>query len=115
MLPMLALSPRRPALKKKAVNSTLLPPTIIGGTAPRQAETIQAHTDGNQLCVQALAALANNAQYTQWFGTFSQTRFNRVRRNYTKVTTRLETIPFTYNLAGAGCGRRSGRIDCRAA
>ncbi len=80
-----------------------LPPMITGGTAPQQATAKQGHIDGFHLCAAALAALANNAQYKEWFGVHTAARFNKVKSVFTKIRNRMKTVAFTYDLSGAGC------------
>jgi hypothetical protein len=80
-----------------------LPPTLVGGTADQQAKARQAHADGFALCDAALAGLADNAQYTEWFGTYSAARVKKVKAVYTKIRDRMRTVTFTYDLSGAGC------------
>ncbi len=80
-----------------------LPPIITGGTATQQASAKQAHIDGFHLCEAALAGLANNAQYKEWFGAHTAARFNKVKSVFTKIRDRMKTVAFTYDLSGAGC------------
>jgi peptidyl-Lys metalloendopeptidase len=90
--------------KKKAANKAQLPPAVSGGNAKQKAAARQAHTDGYTLCVSALNGLANDARYVEWFGTHTTTRFNKCKRNFAAVKKRMESIEFTYNLSGSGCG-----------
>jgi hypothetical protein len=80
-----------------------LPPTLTGGTAAQQAQARQAHTAGFNLCTAALAGLANDAQYKEWFGAHTAGRAAKVKAVYTKIRDRMRTVTFTYNLTGAGC------------
>jgi hypothetical protein len=80
-----------------------LPPNFIGGTASRRTQVAKAHSDGFALCEGALASLANNARYREWFGAYSAARFNKVKAAYTKIRNRMRTVTFTYDLSGAGC------------
>ena len=92
--------------KKKAAAAAVtgpLPPTLVGGSATRKAATRKAHTDGYALCKAAIASLANDARYREWFGTHSATRFKKVKANYSAVRERMERVPFTYDLTGDGC------------
>lgn len=92
------------ARKKKAKPGTLLTALTAGGSATRKSKAKKAHADGYDLCVKALAGLAKNARYVEWFGAHTTVRFNKVKLNYTAVKTRMETIQFTYDLTGSGCG-----------
>jgi hypothetical protein len=79
-------------------------PEFNGGDAAQQAATRQAHADGYDLAVGALAALANDAQYKEWFGTHTAQRLETVRDHYTQVRDTMQTTTFTYDLTGSGCG-----------
>jgi len=94
----------RSAVKKKPSAKTLLTPVISGGTATKKAAARKAHTAGHGLCVNALAALRNDPHYVEWFGAYTAARFKKVTSNYTAVKTRMESVPFTYDLSGSGCG-----------
>ena len=91
------------AAKKKPALKTLLTPLTDGGTAMQKTQAKKAHVDGYNLCVAALTNLANNAWYKEWFGTHTTARFNKVKKNYSDVKARMESIQFTYNLTGSGC------------
>jgi peptidyl-Lys metalloendopeptidase len=52
-----------------------------------------------------LNGLINNPRYVEWFGTHTTTRFNKSKSNFAAVKKRMETVVFTYNLSGSGCGR----------
>jgi peptidyl-Lys metalloendopeptidase len=80
-----------------------LPPNITGGTARQKAQARRAHDDGFTICETALAGLANNAQYTEWFGTHTAARFNKVKSVYTEIRDRMKTVTFTYDISGVGC------------
>jgi peptidyl-Lys metalloendopeptidase len=80
-----------------------LPPIIVGGTAAQKAQARQAHNDGFRLCEAALAGLANDARYKEWFGAYSAARLKKVKAVYTKIRDRMRTVRFTYDLSGAGC------------
>jgi len=88
-------------VEKKAGPKT---PELIGGDAPRQAATKQAHIDGYNLVVAALAELGNNAQYIDWFGTHTASRLQIVKDHYTQVRDAMQTKTFTYDLTSTGCG-----------
>jgi len=94
--------------KKNSLLKVALNPQTSGGTAVRRKAAIKAHSDGYDLTLKALAGLTSNTRYTEWFGVHSATRFKRVKANYTKVRTRLETVQFTYNLTGSGSSCGSG-------
>jgi hypothetical protein len=81
----------------------LLPPIITGGTASQHALAKQAHIDGFHLGETALAGLANNARYKEWFGAYTAARLNKVKSAFTKIRDRMKTVAFTYDLSGAGC------------
>lgn len=89
--------------KKKPASGAPLAPLTTGGTAAQKADAIQSHKDGYALCLAALAGLANDAHYVEWFGAYTAARFNTVKANYTAMKRRLETVQFTYNLTGSGC------------
>ena len=91
------------ARKKKPVKKALQTPLVRGGTATKKTKARQAHTDGHNLCSGALAALANDAWYKEWFGKHTPTRFKKIKADYTAVKTRMESIQFTYDLSGTGC------------
>lgn len=91
--------------KKKAA-LTALAPVVKGGTAAEKAAARQAHLDGYNLCVAALAGLANDAKYREWFGTHTTARFNKAKAVYTKVKNRMDSTTFTYDLTGTGCRSR---------
>ncbi|MCA9092889.1 MAG: hypothetical protein KDA68_05350 [Planctomycetaceae bacterium] len=93
----------RATAKKKPLKKTMLNPVISGGDAAKKAAAKKAHTDGYHLCLNALSALSNNANYVEWFGVHTTTRFNKVRKNYSAVKTRMETVQFTYDLSLTGC------------
>jgi len=93
-----ASAKKKPRLKKALGSLT------IGGTAARKKVATQAHANGYDLAVKALATLKNDGRYVEWFGARSQRRFARVRTNYSAVQRRMETIQFTYNLTGERCG-----------
>ena len=80
-----------------------LPPILTGGTTSQQASAEQAHIDGFQLCVAALTGLGNTAQYQEWFGAHTPSRFTKVKLALTKIRDRMNTVTFTYDLTGAGC------------
>ncbi len=93
---------KKPA-KKSAVGAPL-PPLTSGGTAAQKVAAKRAHSDGYSLCGSALAGLVNDHRYVEWFGAHTATRFKKVKSNYTAVKSRMESIQFTYNLSGSGCG-----------
>ena len=99
----LAKAVARVAAKKKATAQAALTPLTVGGTAAQKSAAVQAHNDGYGLCVAALAGMANDAKYKEWFGTYNLARFNKVKNDYSTVKRRIETIQFTYNLTGSGC------------
>jgi peptidyl-Lys metalloendopeptidase len=80
-----------------------LPPTIVGGTSAQQAAAKQAHLEGFRLCEAALAGLANDARYKEWFGTHTAARFSKVKSVFAKIRKRMTTVTFTYDLSGTGC------------
>lgn len=83
---------------------TLLPCLLVGGTTARKTIARNAHANGYALAKAALAGLVKDAKYKQWFGTYTKTRFNRVKKNYQTVISKMETNTFTYNLTSQGCG-----------
>jgi len=92
------------AAKKKPEAQAFLEPLSTGGTAAQKTKAKKAHADGYDLCVKALASLVDDARYVEWVGAHTLKRFNKVKINYTAVKTRMESVQFTYNLSGSGCG-----------
>jgi hypothetical protein len=80
------------------------PPTFNGGDAAQRDATMLAHGDGYNLVVAAIAALADDAHYREWFGTQTGQRLQIVKDHYTKVRDMMQTTTFTYDLTGSGCG-----------
>ncbi len=80
------------------------PPTFNGGTLEQQDATMMAHGNGYDLVVAALAALADDAHYREWFGTQTAQRLQIVRDHYTKLRDAMQSTTFTYDLTGSGCG-----------
>jgi peptidyl-Lys metalloendopeptidase len=78
-------------------------PVIIGGNADRQARARQAHDNAYNLCVNALAGLANDDHYNLWFGTHTAQRFQTVGNVYARIRAGMESKTFTYDLNGGGC------------
>jgi len=82
-------------------------PKFNGGTAQQQAAVSQAHDDGYDLVIDALASLANDAQYKEWFGTHTSARLDKVKNSYEKIKSRMDSTTFTYDLTGTGCKPRT--------
>ena len=80
-----------------------LPPTFVGGTPSQKNQARKAHDDGLALCEAAIARLADDADYKEWFGTHTATRFKKVASVYVKVRDRMKAIVFTYDLSSSGC------------
>lgn len=99
----IAPKPMAKVVKKKAVQANALVPVIVGGTAAKKTQAKNAHKAGYNLAVAALASLANDAHYKEWFGSHTAARLNKVKATYTSVKTRLENTTFTYDLTGTGC------------
>jgi peptidyl-Lys metalloendopeptidase len=78
-------------------------PKFLGGNATQQAKAKKSHEDGFKLCVDALSTLANNNDYKVWFGVHTASRFAKVKDCYTKVSARMQSTVFTYDLSGTGC------------
>jgi Lysine-specific metallo-endopeptidase len=95
------------ALDEAEIMGVLKDPEFIGGNADRQTKTRQAHLDGYNLCLNALAALANNDHYKEWFGTHTPQRFQEVREHFTRIKNGMESRKFTYILTGQGCKSNS--------
>lgn len=100
-----AASGRKESAKTKARVGMLAlkDPKFKGGTADQQAKAKKSHSDGFKLCTDALSALANNAEYKEWFGVHTAARFAKVKDCYTKVSNRMQSTVFTYDLTGTGC------------
>lgn len=99
-----AASARKPNSKKNASEkATPLAALTDGGSATQKAAALKAHADGYDLCTAALAGLAIDARYKEWFGAHTAVRFNKVKANYAAVKKLMETVQFTYNLSGSGC------------
>ncbi len=81
----------------------LLPCQLVGGTTAKKNIARNAHANGYALAKMALANLLNDPKYKQWFGAHTTTRFNKVKKNYQTVISKMETKTFTYNLTSEGC------------
>lgn len=82
---------------------TALAPTFNGGTPAQQSEAQDSHFEGYKLAQAALAALTNDNAYAEWFGTYSQARFQAVQSHYSKIISDMEQKQFTYDLTLTGC------------
>jgi len=99
-----AMAKAKSTVKKKAAASPPLAPVISGGSATKQTAARKAHKDGYKLCVNALAAMQNNADYVEWLGAYTAARFKKVKKNLSTVKDFMESKQFTYNCSGHGCG-----------
>ncbi|PWT97041.1 MAG: hypothetical protein C5B52_14560 [Bacteroidetes bacterium] len=98
--------PKRKTVSKKkaeAAITTFLPCVFNGGTTAQQVTVRLAHENGYNLTVATLSSMAKNTQYKTWFGTYTKTRFNKVKGDYQKIKGEFETKQFTYDLTGQGC------------
>lgn len=86
-----------------AAAASPLPPKFVGGTTARKNQSRQAHNDGFALCETAIARLANDARYREWFGSHTASRLNKVKTVYTTIRDRMKSVAFTYNLTSEGC------------
>ena len=78
-------------------------PKVIGGTGADHVQTRQAHFDGYDLCLGAMAVLTNDDRYQEWFGIHNDQRLQRVRDNFTKIKNEMESRTFTYAVNGPDC------------
>ena len=87
----------------KAVAGKAREPVYNGGTPAKQKAAREAHFAGYKLNQAALKALANDARYSEWFGTYNQTRFQSVKDHYSRIGGDMEQKVFTYDLSKKGC------------
>ena len=80
-----------------------LNPRFNGGKKARRTAAEKAHFAGYKLAKAALAGLKNDNLYAEWFGTYSETRFQAVQQHYAKIISDMEQKEFTYDLTGTGC------------
>lgn len=80
-----------------------LPCQVVGGNNSKKTIARTAHANGYGLAKAALAGLIKDAKYKKWFGTYNKTRFNKVKKNYQTVISRMEDTTFTYDLTGTDC------------
>jgi hypothetical protein len=73
-------------------------PKFTNGSADEQEKTKQAHLDAYALCTNALAALADDAAYKEWFGTHTTGRMATVKSTYSKIKKKMEDEEFEYDL-----------------
>ena len=94
-----------PAIEAEAMadNAVVREPLLIGGTPNNQAQARQAHFDGYDLCVRAMAVLANNDRYREWFGVHNDQRWERVRNNFARIISEMRSRTFTYAVNGPDC------------
>jgi hypothetical protein len=95
------LQEAKPKAKTKA-------PSVNGGSASQQADTIVAHENAQYFAALAVQQLnsttaSSNALYDEWFGTFDQGRYDSVTDHYSDINKVLETETLTYDLSGTGC------------
>lgn len=89
--------------KKKSPKGAPRSALYFGGTSEQQEAARTAHSDGYKLASIALAAVANDQHYLEWFGPHTATRFARVKATLEAVKLDMETEEFIYNLTGSGC------------
>lgn len=87
-----------------AVAPGLLPCLLVGGSATKKTRARTAHSNGYALAKAALAGMAKDAKYKLWFGTYSKSRFAKVKSHYSALVKKMEEAQFTYNLTGEDCG-----------
>ena len=75
----------------------------IGGSVTRRNIAKKAHQNGYALTTGVLAAMANNADYKTWFGSYTKARFKKVKTDYQKIRNEFENKVFTYNMTGGAC------------
>jgi hypothetical protein len=95
------VSPQSALLKTTA--GTALKPQFNGGDPQKQTDAVAAHFEGYKLAQNALAALKNDNVYAEWFGIYSQSRFQVAHDHYSKIINDMEQKVFTYDLTMQGC------------
>jgi Lysine-specific metallo-endopeptidase len=78
-------------------------PQFVNGTAEQQSIVLTAHQNGASLASQALGNLANDNNYKQWFGSYTDDRFGTVQNEFQAIVDDFRNRDFTYNLTGNGC------------
>ncbi|WKN33779.1 M35 family metallopeptidase [Porifericola rhodea] len=82
-------------------------PIFDGGNNSQQDEVKKAHFDSFFLIEKSLSSLADDRKYKEWFGSYDNARFNKVKDVYSKIKDRMEGTAFTYVLSGSGCKRNT--------
>lgn len=88
---------------KKKTSTNLESPIFVGGSSQKRSKTVKAHKNCYAITKQALTNLRNDSNYKEWFGSYTTSRFNQVKKVYKSVVTAMESSQFTYNLTGDGC------------
>jgi peptidyl-Lys metalloendopeptidase len=92
------------AMEKAAVAAGApVPPKFNGGNDAQAAAARAAHQNGFDLCGNALARLADDPHFEEFFGAFDAGRFAKARAVFSKIDARMRTTQFTYDLTGHGC------------
>ena len=91
------------SLTNQGLVSTALPCKTVGGTARRRSLAKKAHQNGYALTTSVLAAMAKNTDYKTWFGSYTKTRFKKVKTDYQKIRNEFENKTFTYDMTGGDC------------
>jgi len=87
----------------QGVLGTAKDPVFVGGDKTKQDQTKQAHFDGYKLSQDALRNLANDKDYAEWFGVYSDARFQAVKGHFSAIVGDMEQKTYTYDLSGQGC------------
>jgi hypothetical protein len=74
------------------------PPKFNGSFSEDQRSKLtQAHQKTYELAVKAVAALSNDSLYKTWFGTYSDSRRNRIKSAFEKVRDAMLVNTYTYD------------------
>lgn len=88
---------------KAVVKATLKAPKIVGGTPEQRKTVTKAHKAGYRYAKKAAAEVNNDNLYKLWFGIHTETREEKVKTVYDKVSLRMERITFIYRFDGGEC------------
>ena len=78
-------------------------PTFEGGTDEQHEITLRAHRIALDFCENVLLNFANDELYNIWFGAHTDSRFQLVKSNFTKIKEGLEQTQFNYYMTGQNC------------
>lgn len=94
---------RRPEVTRSLESFGRAAPLAAGADPQQEAIISRAHAGGYDLCVAALATLANDGRYREWFGGHTAQRFQKVRDNFTLIRERMDSTTYTYFVGGGEC------------